>query len=102
MVFQDIMIIYTTLIYTHLYIWICLFSFNDFTKRKMEHRVCDTVKVYTATELKDIRMKVEQDRRLCILHTDTCLAIRKTETEQEMEKRENQVKRQSQKNRKLE
>ena len=59
-VFQDIMIIYTTLVYTHLFIlWICLFSFNDFTKRKMEHRVCDTVKVYTATELKDIRMKVE-------------------------------------------
>ena len=43
----------------------------------MEHRVCDTVKVYTATELKDIRMKVEQDRRHHILHTDTCLTIRK-------------------------
>ena len=43
----------------------------------MEHRVCDTVKVYTVTELKDIRMKVEQDRRLHILHTDTCLTIRK-------------------------
>ena len=66
------------IIYTHLYIlWICLSSFNDFIKRKMEHRVCDTAKVYTAKELKGIRVNVEQDRRLCILHTDTCLAIGK-------------------------
>ena len=66
------------IIYTHLYIlWICLSSFNDFIKRKMEHRVCDTAKVYTATELKGIRLNVEQDRRLRILHTDTCLTIRK-------------------------
>ena len=91
------------IIYTHLYIlWICLFSFNDSIKRKMEHRVSDTVKVYTATELKDIRMKVEQDRRLCILHTDTCLTIRKLRLNKRWKREKNQVKRQSQKNSKFE
>ena len=43
----------------------------------MEHRVCDTARVYTATELKGIRVNVKQERRLRILHTDTCLTIRK-------------------------
>ena len=66
------------IIHIHLYIlWICLFSYKDIIRRKMEHRVCDTARVYTATELKGIRMNVEQDRRLHILHTDICLIIRR-------------------------
>ena len=31
---------------------------------------------YTADELKGIKLKVEHDRRLRILHTDTCMIIR--------------------------
>ena len=84
------------IIYTHLYIlWICLSSFKDTIKGKMEqtdfythkeigseglntileHKV-QIPKRYTATELKCIKANVEQDRQLCILHTDTCLDIR--------------------------
>ena len=70
----------------------------DIIKGKMEQRVCEyfyTHKVkgsgdpntilehkvqiskrYTVTELQCIKVNVEQDRRLCILHADTCLTIR--------------------------
>ena len=31
---------------------------------------------YTADELKGMKLKVDHDRRLRILHTDTCMTIR--------------------------
>ena len=84
------------IIYTHLYVlWICLSSLKDIIKGKMEERDFYTHKVngseglntilehkvqmakrYIAIELKCIKANVEQDRQLCILHTDTCLTIR--------------------------
>ena len=41
----------------------------------LEHKV-QMPKRYTVTELECIKAYVEQDRRLRILHTDTCLTIR--------------------------
>ena len=98
------------IIYTHLYIlWICLSSFKDIIKRKMEQRVCEyfyTHKVngsgdpntilehkvqiskrYTITELKCIKVNVEQDRWLCILHADICLTIRRLRLDKRWKRR---------------